>query len=197
MSLSLQKSIDLVHIAFSRLHSYATQRISNRYKQPDKFLLREKARQIRSHLERINRSILIWSDSGFTQLSSPDFAIYISDLAAIIRLIPHESNLRQMNVKVLEALQALYDELIEFIPIGYSVQLSLFLASDTFHEEVKESKLIHKVMIDFEWVPVLACVSKLLRAFSEKVIIYPASLICPKSSWRSGFSFVQPFIFQV
>jgi hypothetical protein len=74
-----------------------------------------------------------------------------------------------MNLNVIEALQHLYQALVRLVPAGESVQLCLFDSLETFQEEVRESKFIHKVMINSEWIPVLACVSRLLRRFCKKV----------------------------
>lgn len=184
----IQECIDSLHICYFRLYSYSSQRISNRYKQPGKYLLKCKSKEIRSFLEKLNKSLLRWQDANLQELHNPAFHKYISDLAYIIRLVEYDSNLRQMNSGVLEALQSLYQSLIQLISAGESIQLSLFDSQTTFLEEIKESKFIHKIMIDFEWIPVLAGVSRLLRRVCEKVVTYPVSLVCSKSSWRSAFS---------
>lgn len=186
----IQNCIDSLHTCCSRLHSYSSQRISNRYKQPGKYLLKCKSKEIRGFLEKLNKSLLRWHDANLQELHNPAFHQYISDLAYIIRLVQYDSNLRQMDSGVLEALQHLYQALVGLIPVHESIQLSLFDSQVTFFEEIKESKFIHKIMIDFEWVPVLAGVSRLLRRFCEKVVTYPypVSLVCSKSSWRSAFS---------
>ncbi|EDX73223.1 MutS domain I protein [Coleofasciculus chthonoplastes PCC 7420] len=184
----IQESIDSLHICYSRLYYYASQRISNRFKQPGKYLLKCKAKEVRGFLEKLNKSLLCWQDANLQELRNPAFHQYLSDLAYIIRLVQYDSNLRQMNLNVLEALQSLYQALIQLIPSDESVQLSLFDSQVTFFEEIKESKFIHKVMIDFEWIPVLAVVGRLLRRFCEKVVTFPACLVSLKSSWRSVFS---------
>jgi len=184
----IQGCIDSLHTCYSRLYSYSSQRISNRYKQPGKYLLKCKSKEIRGFLEKLNKSLLRWHDANLQELHNPVFHQYISDLAHIIRLVQYDSNLRQMDLAVLEALQHLYQALVCLIPADESIQLSLFDSQVTFFEEIKESKFIHKIMIDFEWIPVLAGVSRLLRRFCEKVVTYPVSLVCSKSSWRSAFS---------
>lgn len=184
----IQQTIDSLHTCYSRFHYYVSQRISNRFKQPDKYLLKCKAKDIRDFLEKLNKFLLLWHDANFSSLHNPAFHKYLSDLACIIRRVQGDSNLRQMNLNVIEALQRLYQDLVRLVPAGESVQLCLFDSLETFHEEVRESKFIHKVMIDFEWIPVLAGVSRLLRRFCEKVVTFPVSLVCPKSSWRSAFN---------
>jgi hypothetical protein len=184
----IQNCVDSLKICYSRLHYYTSQRISNRFKQPGKYLLKCKSKEIREFLEKLNKSLERWGDAKLKELHNPAFHQYISDLAYIIRLVQYDSNLRQMDSNVLEALQHLYQNLSRLIPDYESIQLSLFDSSDTFHEEIKENKFIHKVMIDFEWVPVLAFVGRFLRRFSKKVVSFPASLVCPKSSWRSVFN---------
>jgi hypothetical protein len=184
----IQECIDSLHTSYSRLHYYASQRISNRFKQPGKYLLKCKAKEVREFLEKLNNSLLRWQDANLKELRNLAFNQYLSDLAYIIRLVRYDSNLRQMNSDVLEALQNLYQALVRLIPAKESVQLSLFDSKVTFFEEIKPSKLIHKVLIDFEWVPVLAAVGRLLRRFCERLVTYPLSLVSPcKSSWRSVF----------
>jgi hypothetical protein len=183
----IQNCIDFLHICYSRLYSYSSQRISNRFKQPGKYLLKCKSKEIRGFLEKLNKSLLRWQDASLQELHNLAFHKYISDLAYIIRLVQYDSNLRQMNSGVLEALQHLYQVLVILIPAGDAIQLSLFDSQATFFEEIKESKFIHKILLDFEWVPVLAGVGRLLRRVCEKVVTYPASLVSPKSSWCSAF----------
>lgn len=181
----IQQTIDSLHTCYSRLHYYVSQRISNRFKQPAKYLLKCKAKDIRDFLEKLNKSLLRWQDANLQELHNPAFHKYLSDLACIIRRVQYD---RQMNLNVIEALQHLYESLVCLVPAGESVQLCLFDSLETFHEEVRESKFIHKVMIDSEWIPVLAGVSRLLRRFCRKVVTFPVSLVCPKSSWRSAFN---------
>jgi len=104
----IQNCIDSLHVCYSRLYSYSSQRISNRFKQPGKYLLKCKSKEIRAFLEKLNKSLLRWHDANLQELHNPAFYQYISDLAYIIRLIQYDSNLRQMNSGVLEALQRLY-----------------------------------------------------------------------------------------
>lgn len=184
----IQECIDSLHTCYSRLHFYSSQRISNRYKQPAEYLLKCKSKEIRAFLEKLNKSLLRWQDANLQELHNPAFHKYLSDLACIIWRVQYDPNLRQMNLNVIEALQHLYQALVRLVPAGESVQLCLFDSLETFHEEVRESKFIHKVMINSEWIPVLACVSRLLRRFCKKVVTFPVSLICPKSSWRSAFN---------
>lgn len=184
----IQYAIDSLHTCYFRLHYYSSQRISNRFKQPGKYLLKCKAKEVRGFLEKLNKSLLRWQDANLQELRNPAFHQYLSDLAYIIRLVQYDSNLRQMNSDVLEALQGLYQALVRLIPAGESIQLSLFDSQVTFFEEIKSSKFIHKVMIDFEWIPVLAFVGRLLRRFCEKVVVFPVCLVSSKSSWCSAFS---------
>lgn len=183
-----QKTIDSLHKVYSRLYPYAVRRISNRYKQPGQYLLREKARELRVFVEQINRSFLLWQEAGLPQLNNPNFHKYISDVARLIRRCRSDCNLRLFGSEVLEAFQAFYDYLIQFI--GEPIQLELFDSQDTFHEDESiKSKFVCQAFINFEWVPVFKCVAKFLERISEKILNYPASLVCPKSAWVSAFSF--------
>ena len=198
--MSLFDCLDTLEVAFSRLHYYSSKRIPKPSKRPAEYLLKCGAKDVRKFLSKLSKYLrnfschsnpagsLNSSDYGFLQLSR-----WTSDLACLIRKIRSDCNLKNFSDNIFQSLDLLYQQLFSLLPGGY-LQLELFNSQDTFHEEIKESKLIHKILIDFEWVPVLAFVGKFLRTISEKVLDFPASLVCPKSSWCSTVSFTQLFI---
>jgi hypothetical protein len=77
--------------------------------------------------------------------------------------------------------------MIKILTPGQSVQLDMFGSGDSFSEQLTAKVIHEKVFINCEWVPVLAVVGRFLRHCSRKLLVCPASLVCPKSSWRSAF----------
>jgi hypothetical protein len=183
----IQECIDSLHICYSRLHYYATQRMSNRYKQPGKYLLREKARELRSFIEKMNRSFIVWRDSQNPVMDwiLPD---YICDINSLLIRFDRDCNLRLFNSEVKEAFQTLYHRMIKILAPGQSVQLEMFGSGDTFDEQLTAKVNHEKVFINCDWVPALAVVGRFIRRCSRKLFVYPASLVCPKSFWQSVFS---------
>lgn len=185
-----QETIDILHKAFSRLHSYVSQRISNRYKQPNKYLLREKARELRAFIEKMNRSFLVWRDSE-NPVTDWILSEYISDINALLIRFDKHSILRQFGSEIKEIFRALYDQMIKFISVGQSVQLEIFDSNQTFFEDESiKSKYVCQIFIDFEWVSVLKSVGLLLNRIKDGILSFPSSLLA-KSLWKSAFSFRQ------